>query len=336
MGHGTTHFKNTSIKPQVRAIDYILGQSKDDLVALVVRVEDDSIFVHLMRWIRVLLLALLTACEIGCRTQVACLAVPRGRSNFGDAVGGFNMKLSTDQIFKKNLLEQQVQMAMKSDSSREVYDDIMIAAHGVGAYRRILEGIDPPRLMQAREEMLSFLPAGTRTEVLEIGCGVGPLASNLPLYPAGISLTGLDPDVTSDLLWPCPEGLEFHAVKGFAESLPFPAAQFDAVVGSLVMCSVDKPQRMLTEIARVLKPKGRYLFLEHIHAPKGCALHWQQKILDPLHSYCCGCRLTRQQDEWISSVCGESGLFRKLPVMKHYPCHGDWPCTTKIVGYAVA
>ncbi|CAL1161630.1 unnamed protein product [Cladocopium goreaui] len=287
MGHGTTHFKNTSIKPQVRAIDYILGQSKDDLVALVVRVEDDSIFVHLMRWIRVLLLALLTAC-------VACLAVPRGRSNFGDAVGGFNMKLSTDQIFKKNLLEQQVQMAMKSDSSREVYDDIMIAAHGVGAYRRILEGIDPPRLMQAREEMLSFLPAGTRTEVLEIGCGVGPLASNLPLYPAGISLTGLDPDVTSDLLWPCPEGLEFHAVKGFAESLPFPAAQFDAVVGSLVMCSVDKPQRMLTEIARVLKPKGRYLFLEHIHAPKGCALHWQQKILDPLHSYCCGCRLTRQ------------------------------------------
>ena len=121
----------------------------------------------------------------------------------------------------RNLLEQQVQMAMKSDSSREVYDDIMIAAHGilvvwqtttgtarnvgarevqsssklviqcyskyvhmrfsmiqhdsckkkivgirwnppnahrvgsgVGAYRRILEGIDPPRLMQAREEML--------------------------------------------------------------------------------------------------------------------------------------------------------------------------------------
>lgn len=33
------------------------------------------------------------------------------------------------------------------------------------------------------------------------------------------------------------------------------------------------------EIARVLKPKGRYLFLEHIHAPKGCALHWQQKAL---------------------------------------------------------
>ena len=129
--------------------------------------------------------------------------------------------------------------------------------------------------------------------------------------------------------------------------------------------------------------------------------------------------MSRQQDEWISSVCGESGLFRKLPVMrldlyelrfhkiqcyrnatrwlmsndvdgwemlriwsfrwyktlqnrpsnrvdlqaekcwrhlkhltrprvglrqllksfaprKHYPCHGDWPCTTKIVGYAVA
>ena len=35
-------------------------------------------------------------------------------------------------------------------------------------------------------------------------------------------------------------GVEFHAVKGFAESLPFPAAQFDAVVGSLVMCGWAK------------------------------------------------------------------------------------------------
>ena len=37
-----------------------------------------------------------------------------------------------------------------------------------------------------------------------------------------------------------PPGVEFHAVKGVAESLPFPAAQFDAVVGSLVMCGWAK------------------------------------------------------------------------------------------------
>ena len=34
-------------------------------------------------------------------------------------------------------------------------------------------------------------------------------------------------------------GVDFHAVQGVAESLPFPAAQFDAVVGSLVMCSLE-------------------------------------------------------------------------------------------------
>jgi hypothetical protein len=77
MGHGTTHVKNTSIKPQVRAIDYILGPSKDDLVALVVRVEDDSIFVHLMRWIRVLLLALLTACDTRLAADVTTQTLKR-------------------------------------------------------------------------------------------------------------------------------------------------------------------------------------------------------------------------------------------------------------------
>ena len=43
------------------------------------------------------------------------------------------------------------------------------------------------------------------------------------------------------------------------------------------------------EIARVLKPKGRYLFLEHIHAPKGCALHWQQKALKGKFGVAAGC-----------------------------------------------
>eukprot|EP00434_Breviolum_minutum_P012338 symbB.v1.2.010872.t1/scaffold689.1/size246588/3 len=288
----------------------------------------------LMRWI---LACALVAFEMRRLTQVT-FAMPRGRNSFGDtAWRGFNMKLSTDHVFKsKNLLKEQVRQGMISSSPRDAYDDIMIKAHGLEAYRRILEGLDPPRLLRARQEMLSFLPVGTR--VLEVGCGLGALASNLPLYPSGTNVTGLDPEVIlrSDLIWPCPKGVDFHAVQGCAESLPFPAAEFDAVVGSLVMCSVKDPQKMLKEIARVLKPKGRYLFLEHIQAPAGCALHWQQQILEPLHSHCCRCRLTRQQDDLITSACGPTGLFRKLPVMKHYLCHGDWPCTTKIVGYAVA
>ncbi|CAK9040305.1 unnamed protein product [Durusdinium trenchii] len=166
--------------------------------------------------------------------EAACFAMPRpsqpGRSTFGDAAWrGLNMNLGTDHLFRRTSLEQKVIRATSDPNhARGVYDSIMVAALGREAYQRILEGIDPPRLVEARQEMMSFLPNG---RVLEVGCGIGELASNLPLYPAGTSLIGLDPSVTPSGFWPSPPGVHFRAVKGMAEDLPFPAGHFDAVVG---------------------------------------------------------------------------------------------------------
>eukprot|EP00439_Symbiodinium_sp_Y106_P017295 s459_g2.t1 len=97
------------------------------------------------------------------------------------------------------------------------------------------------------------------------------------------------------------------------QALPFADNSFDAVVASLVLCSVREPDTALREIARVLKPGGRYLFLEHIRAPTGSALRWQQEVLHPLHAFCCnGCRLTRQQDRSILRAHSEQ-LFTAVP-----------------------
>eukprot|EP00913_Durusdinium_trenchii_P034623 g32392.t1 len=88
------------------------------------------------------------------------------------------MNLGTDHLSHRTSLEQKVIRATSDPNhARGVYDSIMVAALGREAYQRILEGIDPPRLVEARQEMMSFLPNG---RVLEVGCGIGELASNLP------------------------------------------------------------------------------------------------------------------------------------------------------------
>mmetsp|Transcript_8011 Transcript_8011/g.11009 ORF Transcript_8011/g.11009 Transcript_8011/m.11009 type:complete len:371 (-) Transcript_8011:590-1702(-) len=143
---------------------------------------------------------------------------------------------------------------------------------------------------------VSSQPTTTTTtathKILEIGVGPGP---NMELYSRAsgksglndiIEVTGLDANVNMEP-YACKaaqlSGVPFLFVLGDAEKLPFPDESFEAVVGTHVMCSIPHPGRALQEIARVLKPGGRYLFWEHVRAQddrKG--LQFQQDLLDPL------------------------------------------------------
>lgn len=64
--------------------------------------------------------------------------------------------------------------------------------------------------------------------------------------------------------WYRNRGLELTLVKGGAESLPMADGSFDAVVSTLVLCSVADPAQVLREVHRVLRPGGRYCFIEHV------------------------------------------------------------------------
>ena len=118
-----------------------------------------------------------------------------------------------------------------------------------------------------RRKLLGGL-AGT---VLEIGPGTG---INLAYLPDRVYWLGLEPNPH---LHPWLEtalrqrGVLGEVLLGQAEEIPLPQESVDAVVATLVLCSVEDPRRALAEILRVLRPGGRFVFLEHVAAPQ-CTL----------------------------------------------------------------
>ena len=100
----------------------------------------------------------------------------------------------------------------------------------------------------------------------------GP-GSTSPITPAGVkSLTGLDPLVADgyraleERIEAAPFALERCALRADGE-LPFDGGRFDCVVTTWTLCSIPEPMKALAEMRRVLRPGGRYLFVEHGLAP---------------------------------------------------------------------
>jgi SAM-dependent methyltransferase len=132
-----------------------------------------------------------------------------------------------------------------------------------------------------------------RGRVLELGPGLG---TNFP-YLEGTEWTGVEP---SGLLREklTARGTPGPLLEGAAEAIPFPNESFDAVVTTLVLCSVREPAKAVAEIRRVLKPGGAYTFIEHVAADtfgKRCL----QQMLRPC---CCllGCHPMRRTGETIA------------------------------------
>lgn len=137
--------------------------------------------------------------------------------------------------------------------------------------------------------------------VLEIGAGNG---ANLTLYPEGVSLTFLDPN--PHMLRYLDENAAKLGINGYqtvqapAESIPFPDDCFDTVVATHVLCSVADLPSALSEIRRVLRPGGRFFFLEHVSASPDTSAHRLQKFLNPAWKVVGdGCHLTRDTGQAV-------------------------------------
>ena len=126
-----------------------------------------------------------------------------------------------------------------------------------------------------RDEML----AGARGRVVEIGAGTGV---NLEHYPPAVEeLVCTEPEEPmARRLQRKAEAsdLDVSVVHAPAERLPFPDDSFDTAVATLVLCTVDDPEAAVAEVARVLKPGGRLIFLEHVRAQDPGLAKWQDRL----------------------------------------------------------
>lgn len=142
-------------------------------------------------------------------------------------------------------------------------------------------------------------------DVLEVGFGT---ALNLEYYsPAVRGVTGLDPKLADGLpaFEARIEAARFPVTRcrlpADAE-LPFDAGRFDSVVTTWTLCSIADPAAALSEMHRVLKPGGRYCFIEHGRAPAGPTALWQDR-LDPLWTKIAdGCHINRPIDRLVTAA----------------------------------
>ncbi|MEH1919271.1 class I SAM-dependent methyltransferase [Nostoc sp.] len=124
--------------------------------------------------------------------------------------------------------------------------------------------------------------ANLQGKVLEIGPRAG---ANLPYYPKDIHWIGIEPNSqTHSSLQKQAEklGLNINLRIGNAEWLDAEDNSIDTVVSTLILCSVPNIDYTLQAILRVLKPGGRFLFIEHVAADQGSLLRQIQNTVSPI------------------------------------------------------
>ena len=170
--------------------------------------------------------------------------------------------------------------------------------------------LNRPSIASLRKELLACA-AG---EVVEIGFGTG---LNLPHYPEHVRrITTVDPN----------RGMHRLAQRRIArtripveqrvlssERLPFDDGTFDCAVSTFTLCSIDNVNQTLHELSRVLRPGGRFLFLEHGISPEPRVERWQRRLNWLEMRLGVGCRLDRNIRGLV-----ESAPFAEIHVDEFY------------------
>jgi SAM-dependent methyltransferase len=192
-----------------------------------------------------------------------------------------------------------------------LYDATMGRLFSV-VYDRGMKSSEEAGMRQRRHELL----AQARGRVLELGAGTG---LNLEHYPEAIeSLTLVEPDphMTKQLRPKLAQtGRDAEVVEAPAERLPFPDDSFDTAIVTLVLCTVPDQPAALAEIARVLKPGGQLLFLEHVRSRNPAVAKWQDRLEGPWRFLGDGCHCNRDTAAAIAASSLEIGEieYHSLP-----------------------
>jgi ubiquinone/menaquinone biosynthesis C-methylase UbiE len=164
----------------------------------------------------------------------------------------------------------------------------------------------------------ALAPASGRT--IDIGAGTG---ANLKLYPDAVTeLVLAEPDHhMAKRIRPklAESGRSAEVVEAGAEDLPFEDSSFDTAVFTLVLCTIPDPARALEEAARILRPGGRALFLEHVRSNDPKLARWQDRLAGPWRFFNDGCNCNRDTVATIGASPLELGDVERLRMPKAPP-----------------
>jgi SAM-dependent methyltransferase len=154
-------------------------------------------------------------------------------------------------------------------------------------YATLVERMDTAGLASRRVELVADL----RGEVVEIGCGTGAMFRH---YPAGVRVVAVEPDPAFAARARAAAPPHVRVLDGRGEALPLGDASVDAAVVALVLCSVESPDAVCRDIARVVRPGGAVRLVEHVRSPHriaGALMHAANPLWLRVNGQ--GCRMDR-------------------------------------------
>jgi ubiquinone/menaquinone biosynthesis C-methylase UbiE len=138
----------------------------------------------------------------------------------------------------------------------------------------------------------------------------------MPYYPRAVgSVTAIDPNsgmVPFARSYSPEEKALVRWSIALAERLPFADMRFDTVVSTWTLCSIPNILLAIQELYRVLKPGGRFLFLEHGQSPDRSVRWWQDRLTPYWKHVGDGCHLNRPMASLIQAQ------SRDIPSMKTF------------------
>jgi len=167
--------------------------------------------------------------------------------------------------------------------------------------------------------------------VVEIGPGAG---ANMRYLRNGTKLIAIEPNIhmhknlkKSALKYGI--NLEIKAITGEAIDLPDNSSDF--VISTLVLCTVDNPEQCVNQIKRILKPSGKFVFIEHVKGRDNSMLALFQKLVHkPWHWFFEGCHTNRDTKSLL-----EMSGFSALEIEAYKSYSPFIPIIPQIKGVAI-
>jgi SAM-dependent methyltransferase len=192
----------------------------------------------------------------------------------------------------------------------------------------VLDGYINWLVRDKKRKVFSGLPR----EAVEIGPGVG---ANFAYMPPGCRVIAIEPNPYMHgalLKRAARRGIDVEIRSVAGDAIDLDDQSVDAVISSLVLCTVRDPDRVVAEIRRILRPGGRYVFLEHVTAPEGTILaRIQHAVGRPWAWVFDGCSCERD----LAAVISAAG-FASVEIDQYRLRSPFLPANTQIAGTAIA